>query len=490
MPLRHSNSGPSQAGPLTPELGAPRRINAASACNPAMLVSCQPCPVRSLDRSPGTRSLGWIEVQWPAATGPLHTEGTTLAQEHNPMLGSCNVYHPPSYHPCPAPSTVPLAPLLPSTGSATRCTPPFTLGSSPTPPSRPTGSPVQPAPQKTDAWELTGSEMSEVIRGLGERYCPPRAPVTTGDPWAWGASDGAPTEHSQDTIGGGRERSGPSSHGVDEWELGESELTKALSVGGTPHRNTEVFAHHLPRHTAAQLRRRSNPHTPTDMMVFCDNSHYRAMFREGSRWHLFDSMGLYGPLERDVWPVFQGHDSVYTLHRIHFNPQSDHVNCGVWVLWAVGTWVKYLREEPSGFANFPDYLLQEAATSRIRDLGHINAAHHTNTLATLNSNLDFIHTMKLHLRSTTIPRSTNPRSRVNPPPPPKCRRRGLSHRPLLGFGRGRHRPPLPHPTPYSPPDTTSPPPAGANHFAPRPPPCTTPPPPAGPPHQAPEVPQT
>ena len=37
-----------------------------------------------------------------------------------------------------------------------------------------------------------------------------------------------------------------------------------------------------------------------DYIIFCDDIHYRVVFREGSHWHLFDSLWHYGAFEREV----------------------------------------------------------------------------------------------------------------------------------------------------------------------------------------------
>ena len=63
--------------------------------------------------------------------------------------------------------------------------------------------------------------------------------------------------------------------------------------------------------------------------------HYRVVFREGSHWHLFDSLGMHGVFEREVWPTIQGINPDFELHLLDVRPQSDGVNCGLWALWAV-----------------------------------------------------------------------------------------------------------------------------------------------------------
>jgi hypothetical protein len=148
-----------------------------------------------------------------------------------------------------------------------------------------------------------------------------------------------------------------------------------------------------------------------DYIVFCDNSHFRVVLRLENNWHLFDSLGSDGVFVRDIWPTIQGMDPNYELHLLGFSPQSDSVNCGVWVLWAVAVWKEYITHH--SHTPLRTYFWEQASRDQLTSLGPMTPS------SAVELNEQFIHARKRILR-VSIPRDSDPRTREVAFPPMGC----------------------------------------------------------------------
>jgi hypothetical protein len=132
------------------------------------------------------------------------------------------------------------------------------------------------------------------------------------------------------------------------------------------------------------------------MVVFCDGIHFRALFYNLGEWCLFDSLGLHASFLSDM------RDRIYLatpdvpIRCIQLTPQSDTVNCGVWVLWAVGHWLSYVARPYTNSAQrstFDTYLRGRAGQD---GLTHLRPG--SGTEAT-DHNLRFIRSLKRQFRA-------------------------------------------------------------------------------------------
>ena len=105
---------------------------------------------------------------------------------------------------------------------------------------------------------------------------------------------------------------------------------------------------------------------------------------------------MYGIFEREVWPTIQEMDPLFKLHLLGLRPQSDSTNCGLWVLWAIEIWKKYLNENDA--TPLQRYLTEYASKDRITDMGHPNDAH-MNSNSSVRINEHYILTRKKELRT-------------------------------------------------------------------------------------------
>ena len=209
--------------------------------------------------------------------------------------------------------------------------------------------------------------------------------------------------------GGGKRHHGATTASVDHWELTSEEIAQTLADSRCSY--NVVVPHSMNRGVDIATRLIQNSvdnMSAMDYIVFCDNSHFRVVFRLENNWHLFDSLGRDGVFVKDIWPTIQGMDPNYELHMLGFSPQSDGVNCGVWVLWAVAVWKEYITHHSR--TPLRAYFWEQASRDQLTSLGP------TAPSSAVELNEQFIHARKRILR-VSIPRDSDPRTREVAFPP-------------------------------------------------------------------------
>ena len=187
---------------------------------------------------------------------------------------------------------------------------------------------------------------------------------------------------------------------VDSFCLTARELTAVLENSGLPSHQVEVRSMQGSDYERRGARREARPDgrgvgaghearaaIPVQgrvIMVLCDNVHYRVILGTGCAHYLFDSLGLYEPVHRKVWPHTGNHGPL--LH-IPLTPQGDAHSCGVWVVWAL----RVFREYPTDSQEpLPDFFERRALETGVSPSSSA-------------ANNRMICDLKRSLRSDTIP---------------------------------------------------------------------------------------
>ena len=196
----------------------------------------------------------------------------------------------------------------------------------------------------------------------------------------------------------------------DNWMLSSGEIRQVLLHWEVPDHISDTLFHdepNLQRAISKTLHSRLRTQdTSFRFIPFCDSTHFRVVFALGNNFYLFDSLGYFGTFVVDIWPHMQGITPDYKLHKVRLRPQSDSITCGVWILWAIRTYMDYVRDDPG--TDFADHLKAVALSLGVTDLGNNNLTSHSPS-STTRSNLNFILNYKAQLRTTIIPRTIDPR---------------------------------------------------------------------------------
>jgi hypothetical protein len=200
---------------------------------------------------------------------------------------------------------------------------------------------------------------------------------------------------------------------ADEWLLVDTELETLLALN----KNIKVPQNQVWWHNAYQLTKSFKSTRPDSLgtalaevdqgtgrcvINLCDNSHFRAMLGCNKVWWLFDSLNLFGGFNM-VSKCLKQFYPEHRFKRIEMRPQSDAVNCGMWVQWVVEIWSECTTEEADLFGS---YLIQQAILAGVSDLGESPCTMKHTQQAQMNRL--FIQQRKTEFRRDVIPRAMCP----------------------------------------------------------------------------------
>jgi hypothetical protein len=193
----------------------------------------------------------------------------------------------------------------------------------------------------------------------------------------------------------------------DSWLLtdGEVETVVRNPEWGLLVDTPVVFAH-IPNHSLERRLERIEGGSITGrdaLVLFCDGIHYRGIFSYDKVWYVFDSLDQ-PDHATDLTDVMKQHTPHHQIVHIRLKVQSDSVNCGVWLLWAIGHWLEYMDfwVLDNGVGMFDAFLWQKASDQSLSSLTTESDQE------SVKLNEDFVHKLKREFREKWIPRSECP----------------------------------------------------------------------------------